>query len=415
MENNQLRQVFFFGFLGACTANAVLILGAVSYAGANGLFQDGRFLSPLGERPGEGTSGQGDTNSVIGDGISRQNSVVTTVASANPAVVSIVISKDVPVMEQYFENYNPFGGNSPGFQIPQYRQNGTKKQEVGGGSGFFVSADGYVVTNAHVVHDDTAEYTVFSNDGTKYDAKVIAKDTVLDIALLKVDAKDAKFLAFANSDEVQVGESVIAIGNALGEYRNTVSAGIVSGLARSVLASTGYGGAETLPNVIQTDAAINPGNSGGPLLDLYGNVIGVNVAASAGSAENIGFALPANAVKKAIDSIRENGRVIRPYIGVRYVPVTQEIKDSNNLDVDYGALVLRGAKAGDLAVIPGSPADKAGIEENDIILEINGEKVTADVPMANIINAHAVGEKLKLKILHDGKEKTVELTLEEQK
>jgi serine protease Do len=157
------------------------------------------------------------------------------------------------------------------------------------------------------------------------------------------------------------------------------------------------------------------GTLGVRVLDLSGRVIGVNVAASAGSAENIGFALPANAVKKAVESIKENGRVIRPYIGVRYVPVNEALKETNDLSVDYGALVLRGQQPGELAVIPGSPADKAGIEENDIILEINGKKVTEEVPLQNLISGYAVGDNISVKILHDGKEKTVQMTLEEKK
>jgi serine protease Do len=408
MDNETLKKSFLFGFLGACACNAILILGVVAViqrADASAWVKENLHISNIGS----------PAPAVLMDSTGKSENVVAVVQKANPAVVAIVISKDVPVMEQYMQNYDPFGNGIGGFQIPQYRQNGTRKQEVGGGSGFFVSEDGYLVSNAHVVADESAEYTVFLTDGTKYDAKVIAKDTVLDIALLKVEAKGVPYLSFGDSDALQVGQSVIAIGNALGEYRNTVSAGVVSGLARSVSASTNRGNSETLPNVIQTDAAINPGNSGGPLLDLAGNVIGVNVAASTGGAENIGFALPANAVKKAVDSIKENGRVVRPYVGVRYILITDEVKDANGLSVDYGALVLRGARIGDLAVIPGSPADKAGLEENDIILEVNGEKITQKTPLENVIASLAVGDKVTLKILHDGKEKTVTVTLEERK
>jgi serine protease Do len=411
MDNESLKKSFLFGFLGACACNAMLILGIIAvikHTDAGSWVAQNLHIQP---------AVASSVPVILTDSTGKSDNIVSVVEKVNPAVVAIVISKDVPVMEQYMQNYNPFGNSNGfgGFQIPQYRQNGTKKQEVGGGSGFFVSYDGYLVSNAHVVSDDSAEYTVFLTDGTKYDAKVIAKDTVLDIALLKVEAKGVPYLSFGDSDSLKVGQSVIAIGNALGEYRNTVSAGVVSGLARSVSASTNYGSSETLPNVIQTDAAIIPGNSGGPLLDLAGNVIGVNVAASTGGAENIGFALPANAVKKAVDSIKENGRVIRPYIGVRYIPITDEVRNANDLTVDYGVLVLRGAKIGDLAVVPGSPADKAGLEENDIILEVNSEKVTNKVPLENIIASHSVGDTISLKILHDGKEKTVNVKLEERK
>ncbi|MFA5946627.1 MAG: trypsin-like peptidase domain-containing protein [Patescibacteria group bacterium] len=409
MDNESLKKSFLFGFLGACACNAMLIFGVVAVIKHTDV---GSWVAQnLNIQPAAASS----SPVILTDSTGKADNIVSVVEKANPAVVAIVISKDVPVMEQYMQNFNPFGNGRGGFQIPQYRQNGTKKQEVGGGSGFFVSDDGYLVSNAHVVADDSAEYTVFLTDGTKYEAKMIAKDTVLDIALLKVEAKGVPYLSFGDSESLKVGQSVIAIGNALGEYRNTVSAGVVSGLARSVSASTNYGNSETLPNVIQTDAAINPGNSGGPLLDLVGHVIGVNVAASTGGAENIGFALPANAVKKAVDSIKENGRVIRPYIGVRYIPITDEVKNANDLTVDYGVLVLRGARMGDLAVVPGSPADKAGLEENDIILEINGEKVTSKTPLENMIASHSVGDKISLKIQHDGKDKTVTVTLEERK
>ncbi len=410
MDNETLKKSFLFGFLGACVANGLLIFGLVTviqHTDLSGWVSQNLHIQSV---------SASSTPVVLMDSTGKSDNVVSVVEKVNPAVVAIVISKDVPVMEQYMQNYDPFGNGMGGFQIPQYRQSGqTKTREVGGGSGFFVSDDGYLVTNAHVVADDTAQYTVFLTDGTKYDAKVIAADTVMDIALLKVEAKGLPYLSFGDSDSLKVGQSVIAIGNALGEYRNTVSTGVVSGLARSVSASTNYGNSETLPNVIQTDAAINPGNSGEPLLDLMGNVIGVNVAASAGSAQSIGFALPANAVKKTVDSIKTNGRVIRPYIGVRYIPINDEVKNANDLTVDYGVLVIRGAKIGDLAVVPGSPADKAGIEENDIILEVNGEKVTDKVPLENIIASHSVGDKLTLKIMHDGKEKTITVTLEERK
>lgn len=333
------------------------------------------------------------------------------VAKVNPAVVSIVISKNVPVMQQYFAN--PFGDQFPGFSIPQYRQNGTQKQDVGGGSGFLISADGYVVTNAHVVSDAAAEYTVFTNDGKKYAGKVIAADTTLDVALIKIDGKDLPFLAFGDSSKVRLGQSVIAIGNALGEFRNTVSVGVVSGLSRSIVAGDAMAGAsEALDNVIQTDAAINPGNSGGPLITLDGQVVGVNVA-TANGAQNIGFSLPANTVKAAIESIKQNGRVIRAFLGVRSIPVTQALKDKNNLSVDYGALVVRGTQPDELAVMPGSPADKAGLVENDIILSIDGQKIDDQHSLASLIRGKQPKDKINVKVQHRGEEKTLSVTLGE--
>ncbi len=342
--------------------------------------------------------------------------VSTIVEQTNPAVVSIVITKDVPVVEQYFENpFNDlFGGNSPffNFQVPRYRQNGTEKKEVGGGSGFIISDDGYIVTNAHVVQNAQAEYTVFTNSEVKYNAEVVAVDEVLDIALLKIDATGLSSLSFGNSDVLKLGEPVIAIGNALGEYRNTVSTGVISGLSRSIVAGDNSGQSEVLENVIQTDAAINPGNSGGPLLNLAGEVIGINVAVARGS-ENIAFALPANTVKTSVESMKQNGRVIRPYLGVRYTPITASLKEKNKLSVDYGVIVLRGAQPDELAVIPGSPADKAGIVENDILIEVDGVKLDEEHSLSSLIRLKKVGDTISIKLLHKGEEKTLSIKLEE--
>ena len=347
--------------------------------------------------------------------VTQESLVVAVVKKADPAVFSIVISKDVPVVEQYYEQWNPFkdffGGDFGGFQIPQYRQKGTEKREVGGGTGFLVTADGLALTNKHVVDDAGASYTALTNSGKKYAVEVVAKDPVLDLAVIRLKGTgNFPFLSLGNSSLLEVGESVIAIGNALGEFRNTVSVGVISGLSRSISASDAQGKAETLEEVIQTDAAINPGNSGGPLLSLAGTVIGINVAVAQGS-QNIGFALPANFAKSAVTSVQKYGKIVRPYLGIRYAEITPAIKEKNNLTVDYGALVVRGAGEGELAVVPGSPADKAGLVENDIILEVDGEKITAEHSLAALIRKKNVGDTVRLKILHKGEEKTALLTL----
>jgi len=357
--------------------------------------------------------------------VGQEQAVIDAVKKASPAVVSIVISKDVPVMEQYFANpygdnqdlFNQFFQDFPGFQqpqVPQYRQNGTQKQDIGAGTGFLVSADGYIVTNRHVVIEENAEYTVIMHDTKKYPAKVIGRDTVNDIAVLKVEGQDFPFIPLGDSDKLQVGQSVIAIGFALGRFDNTVSSGIISGLQRSIMAGDGFSQAEELFDVIQTDAAINPGNSGGPLLDLKGEVVGVNVAIVQGS-QSIAFSLPINDVKKVVDSLKTTGKIVRPFLGVRYVQVTKDLKDVNQLSVDYGALVVRGEKNTDLAVMPGSPADVAGIVENDIILEIDGQKITEDNPLQLVIRKYSVGDTAKLKILHRGEEKEISVKLTERK
>lgn len=340
-----------------------------------------------------------------------EKQIIDTVKKSMPAVVSVVISKDVPVLEKYYQNFGgPFG-----LRIPQYRQNGTEKKDVGGGSGYVVSADGYVVTNRHVVSEENAEYTVITNDGAKYEAKVVAKDSFNDVAVLKIEAKDLPYLSFGNSDSLEVGQTVIAIGNPLLEFQNSVSVGVVSGLSRSITAGNKFGGSEEqIEGVIQTDAAINPGNSGGPLLNLKGEVIGMNVAMA--SAENIGFALPANLVSSVVSSVKENGKIVRPYLGLRYIPITKELMEQNKLSVDYGVLVLRGENVTDLAVVPGSPADKAGILENDIILEVDDQKLDADsMSLAKMIGQKKVGDVITLKLLSKGKEKEVKVELEEFK
>ena len=347
---------------------------------------------------------------------SQESFVVDAVKKTNPAVVSIIISKQVPKYEVYTDpntqQQNPFGDMFPGFNlnVPQYRQNGTQKQDIGGGSGFFVSSDGLIVTNKHVVDQTDVEYTVFTNDGKKHTATVIARDPVLDIALIKITGSGYPSLTLGNSDNLDVGQSVIAIGNALGEFRNTVSTGVVSGLARSITAGGTSGNSESLDHVIQTDAAINPGNSGGPLLDLSGEVIGVNVAVAQGS-QSIGFALPINSVRGVIESVKASGKVVRPYLGVRDVAINAEMKDKNNLTVDYGVLVKTGATPSDLAIIPGSPADKAGIVENDIILEVDGVKLDDKNNLASVIREKKIGSVVVLKMLSKGVEKTVKVTL----
>lgn len=343
--------------------------------------------------------------------------IISSVEKASDSVVSIVVTKDVPKIDSFFSDpffddpfFNPFGFR----QREQGDQEDieTEKQEIGGGTGFIVDSEGYIVTNRHVVSDDEAEYTVIFNNEEKIQAKVLAVDSFLDVAILKVEKNSLPFLEFGDSEKLRAGQTVIAIGNSLGEFRNTVSKGIISGLKRNIEASDGYRQSEALEEVIQTDAAINPGNSGGPLLNLYGQVIGVNVAMAQG-AENIGFAIPSNQIKQIYQGVKQTGKISRPYLGVRYVVLNKAISKENNLDFDYGALVLRGEKLTDLAVIPDSPADKAGIVENDIILEIDGRKITTEDDLASLIRKKKVGDSLNLKIWSKGKEKMVSVVLEE--
>lgn len=234
--------------------------------------------------------------------------IISAAKAASPAVVAITISKNVPIIEQC--PYNPFSNlpqefqqffGSQNFQFYQPCQKGTKLQEIGGGSGFIVSGDGIILTNKHVVSDAQAQYTVLTNDGKKYQAKILARDPNIDIALIKIEPPGLPMVKLGDSDSIQVGQTAIAIGNALGEFRNTVSVGVVSGLSRNITASGG-GLTEAIYNVIQTDASINPGNSGGPLLNLRGEVIGINTAI-AENAQSIGFAIPVNQIKKIVSDV----------------------------------------------------------------------------------------------------------------
>lgn len=372
-------------------------------------------------KAGENNNIRGNKENIEGSGNNSQLSVEQVVEKVSPAVVSVIVTKDIPKLERYYEDYNPFGdnffdnffGDNFKFRVPRYKQNGTEKKEIGGGTGFIVSSNGLIITNKHVVADKEAEYTVLMNDETKYKAEVLARDPVNDIAVLKIDKKGLPVIKLGNSDKLKVGQSVVAIGNALGEYRNTVSTGIVSGLKRDITASSGYGQSEQLSGVIQTDAAINPGNSGGPLLNMKGEAIGVNVAIVQGS-QNIGFSLPINDVVQVLESVKKYGKIVRPWIGVRYLMINKTLKEKNQLPYDYGALIVRGEKVDDLAVIPGSPADKAGIVENDIILEFDGKKLEAEYDLSKAVLKHNVGDRVRLKIYHKGEEKEVDIILKER-
>jgi len=342
---------------------------------------------------------------------SQEEVVIKVVKEASPAVVSIVVSKNLPVFEQYYEEWSPFEEPFFKFKIPQFRQKGYESKEVGWGSGFIVSQDGLILTNKHVVLDKDAQYTVVTFDGKKYPAKVLARDPVQDFAILKITSTE-KFptLKLGDSQNLQVGQTVIAIGNALGQFQNSVSVGVISGLGRTIVASGG-GIIETLEDVIQTDAAINPGNSGGPLLNLKGEVIGINTAMAV-KGENIGFAIPINKVKKALDQVKTLGKIVYPFLGVRYVLIDEEIQKQNNLPVNYGAWVVGSEK--ESAIFPGSPAEKAGLKEGDIILEFNGEKITSKNSLAKIIMKYNPGDKVALKILRNRQEKMVEVILAER-
>ena len=350
-----------------------------------------------------------EENTVI---VTENEQLADMVEVANKSVVSIIATRNIPIYEQYFEEFNPFGGLfGNGIRIPRVREQGIEQREVGGGTGFIVTEDGVIVTNRHVVSDEEAEYRVVLIDGASYEIEIVAKDPVLDIAVLRIvgEEKQFPFLTLGDSDNLRLGQTVVAIGNALAEFDNSVSVGVVSGLSRSVTARGRMGAIEQLDQVIQTDAAINLGNSGGPLLNIKGEVIGVNVAASL-QAQNIGFAIPVNIVGRVVDSVIETGEIKRPFLGVRYTMITPRMVEINNLDVDYGALVIRGATTEELAVLPGSPAALAGIQEGDILLSIDGTSLK-DNSLAHILRLKDIDQEVVVEVWRNGEVTEVKVTL----
>ena len=394
------------------------------------LFSKLKLRSPLAEKQAQGSDStlfQPQSPPQYVPQTTQEEAVIKVVREVSPAVVSIIISKDMPVFERYYENpFKEFFGQDLPFEIeiPKYRQKGTERKKIGGGTGFIISEEGMILTNKHVVVDELADYTILTNDGQRFAAKVLARDPFQDLAVLKIErekviTKQGRFLAkpfktvrLGDSSRLQIGQTVVAIGNALGEFRNTVSVGVISGLGRTVTASGG-GIIETLEDVIQTDAAINKGNSGGPLLNLRGEVIGVNVAMAQG-AQSIGFSIPINKAKTAIEQIKTIGKIVYPFLGVRYILITPEIQEERGLSVDYGALIIKGDRPGEVAVVPDTAADKAGLRESDIILEVDGEKITPEHSLAKIIRARKPGDKVSLKVLRGKKEIILQAILGEK-
>lgn len=309
--------------------------------------------------------------------VEEQSATIDVVKKISPSVVSITAEQST---------LNFFG------------QPTTSKSA---GTGFVVTSSGLILTNKHVVSDSGPDYSVFTSDGKEYKAKVQAIDPSFDIAFLKIDAKDLTVAELGDSDNIEVGQSVIAVGNALGQYQNTVTTGVVSAVGRAIEAGDSTGASEVLENLIQTDAAINPGNSGGPLVNIGGQVIGINTAVDQ-SGQGIGFAIPINLAKSALDSVEKNGKIVRPYLGVRYINITKEFAARNNLGVDHGALIY--ASGNDFAVIHGSPAQKAGLKEEDIILKINDTELGQGKSLVSVLSNFSVGDKVTITFLRDGKE-----------
>ncbi|MFH1536500.1 MAG: trypsin-like peptidase domain-containing protein [Patescibacteria group bacterium] len=381
-----------------------IILSLLIGSSAGGVFG---FLGSQVSNWLENDENMSQTSKNVTNEIENESASIAAIEKVSPSVVSIVASKYFD--DNYYYDY---------FWDEYYYEEDTggeegELQEIGGGTGFILSKDGMIITNKHVVEDTEAEYSVVMSDGTRYDnVEVLSRDPFNDIAVLKlVDVKDLDVAELGDSDNLEIGQTVLAIGYALAEYENSATKGIVSGLGRELVA-TGYdASSQSLEKLIQTDTPINPGNSGGPLINLSGKVIGINVAVDWGG-QSIGFAIPINMAKSAIDSVKKHGTIIRPLLGVRYIPITKDIASTNNIDYEYGVLVIKGDNPAELAVMPGSAADKAGIEENDIILEIDGQKIDKDNTLLKMIQQYSVDDKIKIKISHDGEEKEVEVVLE---
>ncbi len=340
--------------------------------------------------------------------LTTEDLIVGVVEKANPAVVSIAgfreISSSVapssgdPFFDIFLRQF--------GIEVPEISPRRGAERQVSGGSGFFISSDGYILTNRHVIEFSEASYRVITNEGVEYEAEIVAQDDILDVAVLKIEIEDAPVLGFGSSRDLKLGQTIVVIGNALGEFQNTVSVGVVSGLSRSIVAGSGFGRSEFLDGVIQTDAAINQGNSGGPVLNLSGEVVGMSVAMAIGS-ENIGFALPSESLSQISESVITEGRIIRPYIGVRYLQITPEMARSQNLPSEAGVLLVGGG--GDTAIEPDSPAVDAGLKAGDIITHFNNERLVPGNSLSTVIRRYAPGDEVVLRVIRG--EETFEVTL----
>jgi serine protease Do len=328
---------------------------------------------------GSGTETPG-TDNVSDVRIDESSAVIAAVEQVTPAVVTITAS----------------GGGLLG-------------TAEGTGSGVIFDPNGWILTNRHVVEDAT-ELVVVLNDGREFPGTVYGVDTLTDLAIVKLDATDLPAAPIGSSSDLEPGQLAIAIGNPLG-YENTVTTGVVSGLGRQIQASDAtQTSAETLNNLIQTDAAINPGNSGGPLVNSAGQVIGVNTAVST-SAQGVGFAIPIDVAKPIMQQALDGQPLVRPWIGVYYVAIDPALAADQDLPVDHGALIAR--TDGGEAIFPGSPAETAGLQAGDIIVGINGEQIDAATELSMLILPHSPGDTITLRVLRDNSVREVEVTLGE--
>ena len=374
----------------------ILALVVVLMVGIVGGIVGGRWF------PGEKDQDGGKTE-VFREILKEENAVIDVVDKVTPSVVTIGVKKTQRIINRDSFLFDPFSFFSNPQSQPEIEE---KKIEQDIGSGFILTKEGLVVTNKHVVSDVKANYSVITNSDEELVVEKIYRDPVNDLAILKVSPSASSGLTpieLGDSDNLKVGQVVVAIGTALGEFRSTVTTGVISGLGRGINAGARFGGmSEELNNVIQTDAAINPGNSGGPLLNSFGEVIGVNVAVSQ-AGENIGFAIPINIVKDSIDNFEATGKFSRPYMGVRYQMLDKKTAILNS--VPQGAYLVE--------VVLDSPAQRAGLTEGDIVTEINKDKLTEKQGLAEVIGGNKVGDEVSLKVYRNGETIEVKVKLEE--
>jgi len=339
--------------------------------------------------------------------IEEESSTIDVVDRVAPAVVSIVVERKLSEINGnifYLEDFFYDQNNS------SQEDNPDELVEVSAGTGFIVTSDGYVVTNRHVLENKNAVYTVVTNDDQEYSAEIVDTDPFFDIAILKIDGENFPTVSFGDSDNVRVGQTVIAIGNALSQYQNSVTKGVVSGVNRRISAFAYSTGSEVIEGAIQTDAAINPGNSGGPLINLFGEVIGMNTAISS-NGQGLGFAIPINEVKSAVESVKQDGRIVRPWLGVRYLVIDEDLAKENSLSVEQGAWITADYDVD--AVVSDSPADKAGLKRDDIIIKVGDQTLSEKNTLSKIIRSYLSGDVVELTVLRDEKTIKLSVTLEE--
>ncbi len=335
----------------------------------------------------------------------EESATIHVVEQVTPAVVSVIARKPRGeiVKDQVLSSQNSDVVFS---DTPLTASEANQLIDVSSGTGFFVSTDGYIVTNHHVIDVPNAKLFVVTNDGKELEASLVDTDPALDLSILHVQGSGFKAVTLGDSDKIRIGQTAIAVGNTLSEFRNTVTKGVISGINRHVTAGVSVNSSEVIEKAIQTDAAINPGNSGGPLINLLGEVIGINTAVSF-DGQAVAFAIPINQAKRAIEDVKATGKILRPWLGIHYVLVEPpKIKDASSISFTLAALVTKDTGVNEPAVLKDGPAENAGIKEGDLILSVDGTFFTQGNAIAELLSAHRPGDQVKMVYLRD--KKTVE-------